>query len=587
MESPEEENKKAPVSDQVLAVAEPSSSASSSHKNSKPTQQPAHPTMTLEEVMHELRTMQEHEHRRHMHFMSVYQPANRIGLNTLLPPPALPDMARRLLGGGGGLGLFGSKARDKPRVSTRDLVREMDLFHAEDCCNKSTAVYVLRQPAPASMDSGVAEARLRVLLIVVHAYLYKRWFEPYKSEVEWGRFVAKTIVPVIGGGSDDQTLGLGSPEADTAVARLHQAVCLASNRTRRHVARRHESLARLPAQQQQNSQLQLSQPSTPPSPHWLEGDQDPAALDDDPEAVSDPDDDGDEEHLHNDCHPGDDRQFRRQVIERGLEPARALLNKRNYVLQPLFRAMAITICLEDHDPERMRNGDGDGDGDAGAIPVRIVLFGDEDEVFDDDNYYHHPGDDGGDEDQDTNPRLSAPLSFDPIRDSVHDYREAGAGEHRTRSAATTLGAAASFVLAMAAREDAARGGPRPNPVEAGLDGEDGCLVGARALRREARRWGQPDVDVAGPSSSWVAAVDDAGGGGGGDGAERRRLEHHPDRARGAASDDEAWMARLEAGAYESLHWREGKLAFPSVPPRKKKREAKEESWVNLRDVRLW
>ncbi|KAL8365456.1 hypothetical protein RB595_004322 [Gaeumannomyces hyphopodioides] len=566
METPEEENKKASAGDQTLAVAvaEPSSSSSSSsHKNNKPTQ-PAHPTMTLEEVMHELRTMQEHEHRRHMHFMSVYQPANRIGLNTLLPPPAQSDAAGRPLGGG--LGRFSSGG------FSRDLVREMDLLHAEDCCNKSTAVYILRQPATVTLDSGVAEARLRVLLIVVHAYLYKRWFEPYKSEVEWGRFLAKTIVPFICCGSSDQTVDLGSPDTDTAIARLHQAVCLASDRTRRHVAWRHESLGRLSALRQHKSQLQLSQPSSPQSPQWLEDDQEPAALDD-PEAAA-PDLGENEEQPRHGCHPGDDRQFRRQVLERGLEPARALFNKRNYVLQPLFRAVAITVHVDDHEPERMRNsarGDDDGDdgddgdddgGDAGAIPVRIVLFGDEDEVFDD---------------GDGTSRLSAPLSFDSIRDSIHDYREAGAGEHRTRSAATTLDAAAGFVLAMARREEAARGGLRPDPVKASLDGEDGCLAGARALRREARRWGQPDVDLAGPSSSWV----DVDGG-----AVERQRQDHPDRPRGAADDDEAWMARLEAGAYENLHWREGKLAFPSVPPHKK-REAKEESWVNLRDVRLW
>ncbi|KLU81113.1 hypothetical protein MAPG_00208, partial [Magnaporthiopsis poae ATCC 64411] len=451
MESSDEDKKKASANDPSSPSTAESLPSSSLGKGNKLTQA-VHPTMTPEEVMHELRTMQEHEHRCYMHFMSVYQPANRLGLQTLLPPPPPPAVSHAMGRPVGTLlGRFNPYGRDykpPPGVMERELVREMDLFHAEDCCNKSAAVYILHQPPPESLDSGLAEARLRMLLIVVHVYLYKRWFEPYRSEVEWGRFIAKTIVPVIGCGSN-QSIDLGSVGTDTAVSRLHQAVCLASVRTRLHVARRHGSpkrLARL--RQRRNQLLKLMQPSTPRS---QQDDQDHEHEQGDTSESEEEgsEDEVDEEQKKEDkfysgCYPDNDRQFRRQVLERSLDPARALLNKRNYVLQPLFRAVAITIRLEDHKPEHMRGGGGD-DGDAGAIPVRIVLFDTEDD--DEDDYDHH---------------LSAPLSFESIQDRIHDYREAqavdgdGDGEHKhkTRSAATTLDTAAGYILAMAQREEA-------------------------------------------------------------------------------------------------------------------------------------
>ncbi|KAH7161952.1 hypothetical protein B0J13DRAFT_614639 [Dactylonectria estremocensis] len=54
-----------------------------------------------------------------------------------------------------------------------------------DACNKSVAVYV---PFP-------LRPHCRAILILVHNYLYRRWFRPYQSEIELERFICKIITP--------------------------------------------------------------------------------------------------------------------------------------------------------------------------------------------------------------------------------------------------------------------------------------------------------------------------------------------------------------------------------------------------------
>ncbi|KAK3936049.1 hypothetical protein QBC46DRAFT_396064 [Diplogelasinospora grovesii] len=75
----------------------------------------------------------------------------------------------------------------EPDIKDLDhLAADMTLEQADHCCNKSVAVYVM------SADPSLLPD---LLLEVLHNYLYDRWFRPYRSELEYGQFLAKTIVP--------------------------------------------------------------------------------------------------------------------------------------------------------------------------------------------------------------------------------------------------------------------------------------------------------------------------------------------------------------------------------------------------------
>lgn len=50
-----------------------------------------------------------------------------------------------------------------------------------DLCNKSVSIYILR--------GYWRFAR------ILHNYIYRRWFKPYESEIEYGRFIGKFIAP--------------------------------------------------------------------------------------------------------------------------------------------------------------------------------------------------------------------------------------------------------------------------------------------------------------------------------------------------------------------------------------------------------
>ncbi|KAF4966835.1 hypothetical protein FZEAL_10608 [Fusarium zealandicum] len=58
--------------------------------------------------------------------------------------------------------------------------------HALDFRNKTVPVYLL---------SGDAEKRglSGLLIVVIHNYIYRKWFRPYRSDIECGQFVAKVV----------------------------------------------------------------------------------------------------------------------------------------------------------------------------------------------------------------------------------------------------------------------------------------------------------------------------------------------------------------------------------------------------------
>ncbi|RSM09379.1 hypothetical protein CEP52_004222 [Fusarium oligoseptatum] len=66
---------------------------------------------------------------------------------------------------------------------------QLDHSQALDFRNKTVPVYVLTGDAEKTGLSGL-------LLMVLHNYLYRRWFRPYRSNIERGQFVAKVVLAI-------------------------------------------------------------------------------------------------------------------------------------------------------------------------------------------------------------------------------------------------------------------------------------------------------------------------------------------------------------------------------------------------------
>ncbi|KAK3364852.1 hypothetical protein B0T24DRAFT_537165 [Lasiosphaeria ovina] len=88
-------------------------------------------------------------------------------------------------------------------------------LHLADTCNKTVPVYVVNQAASGAQWSH--------LVVVLHNYIYRRWFRPYRSELGHGRFLCKFVTPA---GLGDRGTGpfATQPILDTFVA-VNKAVC--------------------------------------------------------------------------------------------------------------------------------------------------------------------------------------------------------------------------------------------------------------------------------------------------------------------------------------------------------------------------
>ncbi|KAF7558220.1 hypothetical protein G7Z17_g204 [Cylindrodendrum hubeiense] len=71
------------------------------------------------------------------------------------------------------------------KAASAGQIPDMGVADVLDTCNKSVAVYV---PFPLRLHC-------RAIHHAVNNYLYRRWFRPYQSEIELGRFLCKTITP--------------------------------------------------------------------------------------------------------------------------------------------------------------------------------------------------------------------------------------------------------------------------------------------------------------------------------------------------------------------------------------------------------
>jgi len=92
-----------------------------------------------------------------------------------------------------------------PDLTSRDLV---------DICNKSVPVYMRYQNG---------ERRWSLLCMVLHNYVYRRWFRPYRSDIESHRFLCKFItarhLP------DDGLNAPPSPSVVKTLMAMNNAVC--------------------------------------------------------------------------------------------------------------------------------------------------------------------------------------------------------------------------------------------------------------------------------------------------------------------------------------------------------------------------
>ncbi|KAM0354964.1 hypothetical protein ACHAPU_000806 [Fusarium lateritium] len=57
--------------------------------------------------------------------------------------------------------------------------------HVRDCCNKTIPIYIL----PSALEST------SLLPMALHNWLYRKWFKPFRSDLEFGQFIAKFMVP--------------------------------------------------------------------------------------------------------------------------------------------------------------------------------------------------------------------------------------------------------------------------------------------------------------------------------------------------------------------------------------------------------
>lgn len=91
-----------------------------------------------------------------------------------------------------------------------DNLPEMDAADFLDTCNKSFPFYIM------------PDMRCYVLRIVMHNYIYRRWFRPYRSKIDHSRFLCKFITPT------DLTRDIDTRPWRTtvdAILSLNKAIC--------------------------------------------------------------------------------------------------------------------------------------------------------------------------------------------------------------------------------------------------------------------------------------------------------------------------------------------------------------------------
>ncbi|KAI0188387.1 hypothetical protein EV127DRAFT_343005, partial [Xylaria flabelliformis] len=300
-------------------------------------------------ILHQLRTDREYEHRHRIFFHSllhIYQPS----LEAL---------------------------NDSP---------EFHLVMSNEFCNKTAPIYLLRTRRLSRCGP--------LLLTSIHNYVYRRWFRPYESEIEYGQFLVKLIAP-----RKLPPVDMASTKSIANLARdLTTTIC-----------------SRVDRVQRVHTLTELKKRG-----------------------------------------PGIDT---RNIDE-------CMHQQEFFVLQPLFRAIALVVCEKSFDIDLPS---------ISQLPVLIVHTGTED-------------------------GLSAPINLD----SITDYTEklAGGPGKETRAVQTTLETAITFLMDLERREIAAFG-LRPDPVASTKGQKSGYFSRESFLKHlVSLKWMDWDLPE-GPSSQWV------------------------------------------------------------------------------------
>lgn len=311
------------------------------------------------EILHYLRTQIESAHREQewsMAGLRMYEPCMR-----LLQDPQAEDTCHN------------------GRWRSDHSISEMDLGRANWMCNKTVPLYLVDLP-------GALVSPPMVLHAALNRWLYRKWFQPYKSEVEYGRFIASVMTPTHIP-QDIDFSGLVK-----LLSSLSAALCAGVEQVH-----------------QKTKESEQAQQRYGPKTFYEATDE----------------------------------------------------NQDNYIIQHLFRAMAIVLLTGNFNMEVT---------DMGQVPVLVILTGVE----------------GG---------LSAPISFEPIAHKAEAYISNSAIQ-------VSLETAVSFVMDLENREIAAFG-RRPDPVES-TSGNQALACHMRFVfpgLMSMLGWG--DEPLNGPSSSWV------------------------------------------------------------------------------------
>lgn len=111
----------------------------------------------------------------------------------------------------------------QPNVSDLDLLAaEMTHADANDCFNKTVPIYIF---------SAKRSFYTSLLLKLLHDFLYAKWYRPYRNEIEYRRFLAKTFLAQLLP-NDLQPEAL----ADLAVS-VNDAICMRAQATQDTIRR--------------------------------------------------------------------------------------------------------------------------------------------------------------------------------------------------------------------------------------------------------------------------------------------------------------------------------------------------------------
>ncbi|KAH6962201.1 hypothetical protein BKA56DRAFT_499075 [Ilyonectria sp. MPI-CAGE-AT-0026] len=274
-------------------------------------------------------------------------------------------------------------------------ISEMHLGTANRLCNKMVPLYLVDLP-------GALLSPPMVLRAALNRWLYRTWFQPCKSEVEYGRFIASVMTPT----HIPQDIDFRGLVKD--LTSLSAALC-----------------AQIEQVHQKKKGFKQAQ-----------------------------------------------KRYGPETFDEAKDE-----NQDNYIIQPLFRAMAIVLLTGNFNMEV---------SDMGQVPVLVVLTGVED-------------------------GLSAPISFEQIAHKAEAYISNSAIQ-------VSLETAVSFVMDLENREIAAFG-RRPDPVESTSGNQAFACHMRFAFPRLLSMLGWGDEPLNGHSSSWVD------------------LEKHPEWAVDSASYD--------------------------------------------------